>query len=212
MASITIREALIFMEIEGSITKEELKKTYRELAIKYHPDTSKLPNSNELFQKLNSAYELLKDNVPVEDNPRATEIKIDFSDMFGGFTNGFGGGFNRNSFDSEIFRKFHNNYNKNKRQNSPPPPEPKPMPKPEPPKYPEWQVSQAGNSYIRIKFRTYIVTEDKTDGFYKIMIIEQKIGEEKTKITLDRRHSTLMVAKAFVEGMITNPSTGVPYT
>ena len=40
---------------------DEIKKAYRKLAHKYHPDVSKEPNAKEKFQEVGEAYETLKD-------------------------------------------------------------------------------------------------------------------------------------------------------
>src|SRR5262245_66647474 len=40
---------------------EEIKKAYRKLARKYHPDVSKEANAKEKFQEVSEAYETLKD-------------------------------------------------------------------------------------------------------------------------------------------------------
>lgn len=40
---------------------EEIKKVYRKLARRYHPDVSKEPNAKERFQEVAEAYETLKD-------------------------------------------------------------------------------------------------------------------------------------------------------
>jgi curved DNA-binding protein len=40
---------------------EDLKKAYRQLARKYHPDVSKAPNAKERFQDVSEAYETLRD-------------------------------------------------------------------------------------------------------------------------------------------------------
>jgi curved DNA-binding protein len=40
---------------------EEIKKAYRKLARKYHPDVSKEPNAKERFQEASEAYETLRD-------------------------------------------------------------------------------------------------------------------------------------------------------
>lgn len=40
---------------------DEIKKAFRKLAMKYHPDTNKEPNAKEKFVEVSSAYEVLGD-------------------------------------------------------------------------------------------------------------------------------------------------------
>lgn len=47
--------------VDRSATQEEIKRTYRKLARKYHPDVSKEEDAEERFKELNEAYEVLKD-------------------------------------------------------------------------------------------------------------------------------------------------------
>src|SRR5258707_10255101 len=47
--------------VERGASDEEVKKAYRKLARKYHPDVSKEPNAKEKFQDVSEAYETLKD-------------------------------------------------------------------------------------------------------------------------------------------------------
>jgi len=47
--------------VERSASEDEIKKAYRKLARKYHPDVSKEPNAKEKFQEVSEAYETLRD-------------------------------------------------------------------------------------------------------------------------------------------------------
>jgi curved DNA-binding protein len=47
--------------LQRSATADEIRKAYRRLARKYHPDVSKEPDALERFKQLQEAYEVLKD-------------------------------------------------------------------------------------------------------------------------------------------------------
>lgn len=47
--------------VARDVSKDDLKKAYRKLARKYHPDVSKEANAEEKFKELGEAYEALKD-------------------------------------------------------------------------------------------------------------------------------------------------------
>lgn len=47
--------------VERDATEDEIKKSYRRLARKYHPDVSKEPDAEKRFKELGEAYEVLKD-------------------------------------------------------------------------------------------------------------------------------------------------------
>lgn len=45
--------------VDKKASADEIKKAYRKLAKKYHPDLNKDPGAKEKFQEINSAYEFL---------------------------------------------------------------------------------------------------------------------------------------------------------
>jgi len=47
--------------VSENATPEEIKKAYRKLARKYHPDINKDPSAQEKFKEINAAYEVLSD-------------------------------------------------------------------------------------------------------------------------------------------------------
>ena len=47
--------------VERKASEDEIKKAYRKLARKYHPDVSKEANAKEKFQEVSEAYETLRD-------------------------------------------------------------------------------------------------------------------------------------------------------
>ena len=49
------------LDVERTASKAEIKKAYRLLARKYHPDVSKEPNAEARFKEIGEAYEVLKD-------------------------------------------------------------------------------------------------------------------------------------------------------
>jgi len=49
------------MGVERDATQDEIKRSYRRLARKYHPDVSKAPDAEDRFKEVGEAYEVLKD-------------------------------------------------------------------------------------------------------------------------------------------------------
>ena len=49
------------MGVKRDATQDEIKRAYRKLARKYHPDVSKEPDAEARFKEVGEAYEVLKD-------------------------------------------------------------------------------------------------------------------------------------------------------
>jgi len=49
------------LEVSENASKDEIKKAYRKLARKYHPDVNKDKEAEEKFKEINAAYEVLSD-------------------------------------------------------------------------------------------------------------------------------------------------------
>lgn len=66
------------LEINENASADEIKKAYRKLARKYHPDVNKDPKAEEKFKEINAAYEVLS-------NPEKKQQYDRYGDsMFGG--------------------------------------------------------------------------------------------------------------------------------
>jgi DnaJ homolog subfamily A member 2 len=49
------------LEISPTASDDDIKKAYKKLAIKYHPDKNKDSNATEMFQKISNAFQILSD-------------------------------------------------------------------------------------------------------------------------------------------------------
>ena len=50
------------LNLKPNATKNEIKKSYHKLAIKYHPDKTNDISDSEIFQQISEAYSILSDN------------------------------------------------------------------------------------------------------------------------------------------------------
>ena len=73
--------------VSRTATEEEIKKAYRKLAMKYHPDVNKEPDAEDKFKEINEAYEVLGD-----EQKRANYDRFGFAGVDGGFAGGGAGG------------------------------------------------------------------------------------------------------------------------
>ena len=84
--------------IEKNASEDEIKKAYRKLAKKYHPDVNKTKEAEEKFKQINDAYSILSD-------PKKRQNYDTYGDPEGNQFGGFGGFSGSNSgFDfGDIF-------------------------------------------------------------------------------------------------------------
>ena len=91
--------------VQKNASQNEIKAQYRKLALKFHPDRNKSPDSGEHFKEISEAYAVLSDNEKRKiydthghagvDGRYSTEdifkgARVNFEDIFGGFgTGGF---------------------------------------------------------------------------------------------------------------------------
>ena len=92
--------------VSKSATDDEIKKAYRSLAKKYHPDVNKAPDAEEKFKEINEAYEVLSDPDKRQKYDQFGFAGMDGAQADGGF--GQYGGFTSGSFDdlNDIFSSF----------------------------------------------------------------------------------------------------------
>ena len=81
--------------VEKTATSAEIKRAYKKLALKYHPDRNKSADAEEKFKKISSAYEVLSDQ-----DKRSNYDRFGLDAVKGGanMPPGFGGG-GSNPFD-----------------------------------------------------------------------------------------------------------------
>ncbi|MFK8011457.1 MAG: DnaJ C-terminal domain-containing protein [Marinicellaceae bacterium] len=89
--------------VDKKATKAEIKKAYKRLARKYHPDVSKEANAEDRFKEVSEAYEVLKN-----DENRASYDQLGANwkqgqQGFGGGQGGFGGGADFSDFFDSVF-------------------------------------------------------------------------------------------------------------
>lgn len=79
------------LEVSEGASEPEIKKAYRKLARKYHPDVNKDKGAEEKFKEINAAYEILSDK------QKKAQYDMHGDNMFGGqnfhdFSRSHGGG------------------------------------------------------------------------------------------------------------------------
>lgn len=107
--------------ISKGANEAEIKKAYRTLAMKYHPDRNKEKDAEAKFKEVNEAYEVLSDKDKRAKYDQFGNSAFDPNSGFGagGFSQGFGG---FSDFFSDMFSDFGSGFgfgNSSKRNNRP---------------------------------------------------------------------------------------------
>ncbi|MEP2031391.1 MAG: DnaJ C-terminal domain-containing protein [Paracoccaceae bacterium] len=94
--------------VSRDASDEEIKRAFRKLARKYHPDVASGASSETRFKEVNEAYEVLKDpeKRAAYDNPQPQAEFTASPDWDGGFGFSHPGAGNSGGF-SDIFERFH---------------------------------------------------------------------------------------------------------
>jgi molecular chaperone DnaJ len=82
----TKRDYYEVLGVDRNATDEDIKKAFRKLAFKYHPDHNREDNSGEAFKEINEAYEVLCDR-----DKRAAYDRYGHAGVEGSFGRGFEG-------------------------------------------------------------------------------------------------------------------------
>ena len=86
----TKRDYYDVLGVEKTASAAELKKAYRKLAMKYHPDQNKEKDAEDKFKELNQAYEILSDEQKRKTYDQFGHAAFDGTGATGG-PGGFGG-------------------------------------------------------------------------------------------------------------------------
>ncbi|HMN28133.1 MAG TPA: DnaJ domain-containing protein [Caldilineaceae bacterium] len=76
--------------VDRNADKETLKRSFRKLAQKYHPDVNKAPDAEAVFKELNEAYQVLSDDQKRAAYDRFGHAGVQGASGYNDFSGGFG--------------------------------------------------------------------------------------------------------------------------
>lgn len=121
------------LNISEEANASEIKKAYRTLAKKYHPDINKTSEAEEKFKEINAAYEILSDENKkrqydqagdnmfggqnFHDFSQSQDTSVDLNDILNNMFGGGSKGFNNSTFEQHFSNSGNQNFNFNQEVN-----------------------------------------------------------------------------------------------